>query len=90
MRTRRRFTAKRRDPKTLVSWILTRGTRLLTCRVDGGNRGSRFAVAVLPHWAATHTIVERFTAPAAALARHAGMVTDLRNAGWRLAAYADK
>ena len=57
----------------------------MTCRVDAAGR--TFSVAVLPHWDVTRAIVENFAGAANALARHAGVVSSLRDAGWRVVSY---
>jgi hypothetical protein len=74
-------------PKTIVSWQCAKGPHALTCRVEADGRTSSFSVAVLPHWDLTRAIVERFSGPARALARHAGVISSLREAGWRVVSY---
>jgi hypothetical protein len=71
--------------KTVISWQFAKGARALTCRVDAAGRA--FSVAVLPHWDVTRAIVEHVAGPANALARHAGLVSSLRDAGWRVVSY---
>ena len=73
--------------KTVISWQFAKGTRALTCRVDAAGRTPSFSVAVLPHWDVTRAIVEYVAGPANALARHAGVVSSLRDAGWRVVSY---
>jgi hypothetical protein len=74
-------------PKTVISWQFAKGARALTCRVEAAGRTPSFAVAVLPHWNLKGAIVERFSGPARALAHHAGLVSNLRDAGWRVVSY---
>lgn len=59
----------------------------MTCRVDAAGRTPSFSVAVLPHWDVTRAIVEHVAGPAIALARHASVVSSLRDAGWRVVSY---
>jgi hypothetical protein len=74
-------------PKTVISWQFAKGARALTCRVDAAGLTQSFSVAVLPHWDVTRAIVEDVAGPAKALARHASVVSSLRDAGWRVVSY---
>jgi len=71
----------------VISWQFAKGARALTCRVDAAGLTPSFSVAVLPHWDLTRAIVEPVAGPAHALARHAGVVSRLRDAGWRVVSY---
>jgi hypothetical protein len=77
--------AKSSRLKTVISWQFAKGARALTCQVDAAGR--TFFVAVLPHWDVTRAIVEHVAGPANAFARHAGLVSSLRDAGWRVVSY---
>lgn len=74
-------------PKTVISWQFAKGARALTCRVDAAGRASSFSVAVLPHWDVTRAMVEHVVGVANALARHALVVSSLRDAGWRVVSH---
>ena len=54
----------------------------MTCAVEAGRDRSSYNVYVLPHWNLSLATVERFTAPASALRRHAEIASQLRQAGW--------
>ncbi|HEY6359088.1 MAG TPA: hypothetical protein VIX35_12630 [Vicinamibacterales bacterium] len=74
-------------PKTVISWQFAKGAQALTCRVDAAGRARSFSVAVLPHWDVTRAAVEHVVGVANALARHACVVSSLRDAGWRVVSH---
>jgi hypothetical protein len=80
----------RRDPEAndpILRWQFARGDRHLTCMVNRADEPSAYEVATVPLWDVRKAAVETFDTPAAAFHRHAAIAADLREAGWRLAAY---
>jgi hypothetical protein len=73
---------------SMVRWQFQRGTHTLTCRVEPIGTQA-YDVITLPHWDMNGAAVERFEAPKEALQRHAMIAAQLRDAGWKLAAYTD-
>jgi hypothetical protein len=76
-----------REIASIVRWQFARGGRRLTCLVNAAPVSSSYEVATVPMWDVGHAAVETFDSPAAALHRHAAIASDLRDAGWTLAAY---
>jgi hypothetical protein len=72
---------------TLLRWIFERGNQRLTCRVDRRPGDQAFTLSLLPHSDAGVGIAETFTSAWSAFRRHAMIASDLRRAGWTLAAY---
>jgi hypothetical protein len=72
---------------TLVRWEFARGAERLTCQVDRETDSGDFALAIVPHRRLQWTSIEKFRAVAAALRRHASVVSQLRASGWKLVAY---
>jgi hypothetical protein len=71
----------------IVQWQLQRGPRSVTCRIDSAGSTPAYEVATIPHWDVTRAIVEVFGDLGPALRRHAAIAAELREAGWRVAAY---
>lgn len=70
----------------LLRWIFQRGNQRLTCRIDQQPE-TGFTLSLVPHSPRSIGIAETFTSAWSALQRHATIATELRGAGWRLAAY---
>lgn len=70
----------------VVQWEFERENFHLVCGVRSAP-ASAYEVATVPLWDGGHTAVETFDNPRAALTRHAAIVSDLREAGWAVAAY---
>ena len=81
----------KRRIESVVRWELTRGTERLICQVDQEpNRGGGsdvFTVILVSYRHLQRASIERFQAAAAALRRHAMLVSRLRAEGWTLAGY---
>jgi hypothetical protein len=71
----------------MVRWEFMRGRDRLTCQVDREPGTGHFAFAIVPHRRLQWTSIEMFKAVAAALRRHASVVSQLRASGWKLVAY---
>lgn len=71
----------------MVRWELMRGRDRVTCQVDREPGTGRFAFAIVPHRRLQWTSIETYKAVAAALGRHASVVSQLRASGWKLVAY---
>jgi hypothetical protein len=76
-----------REPRRLLRWIFQRGHHRLTCRVDQRPGDHTFTLALLPHASGAIGIAETFGSAWSAFRRHAIIASELRRAGWRLAAY---
>ena len=70
----------------LLRWIFQRGNQRLTCRIDQQPEMG-FTLSLVPHSPRAIGIAETFTSAWSALQRHAMIATELRGAGWTLAAY---
>ena len=57
------------------------------CAIHAKLDASSYEVATVPLWNVERTAVETFASPSEALRRHAAIAADLRDAGWRVAAY---
>jgi hypothetical protein len=77
---------KTHDRRRLLRWIFQRGNQRLTCRVDQ-QPGTGFTLSLLPDSPAAFGIAETFTSAWSAFRRHAMIASELRGAGWTLAAY---
>ena len=76
-----------RPSRRLLRWIFQRGNQRLTCRVDQRAGDHTFTLSLVPHSATGAGIAETFTSAWSALRRHAIIASELRRAGWTLAAY---
>jgi hypothetical protein len=72
--------------RRLLRWIFQRGNQRLTCRIDQRPE-TGFTLSLVPHSPRSIGIAETFTSAWSALQRHAMIATELRGAGWTLAAY---
>jgi hypothetical protein len=72
---------------TMVRWELMRGHDRVTCQVDRDPGTGEFAFAIVPHRRVQWASIETYRAVAAALRRHASVVSQLRASGWKLVAY---
>jgi hypothetical protein len=69
----------------LLRWILCRRGRVLMCQLE--RAGDRYRVSVLPYGQSKTRFEELFDAGVAAFARHAELVTGLRDRGWTTLGY---
>ena len=76
-----------RQPRRLLRWIFQRGNQRLTCRVDQRPGDHAFTLSLVPDSNIAHGIAETFTSAWSAFRRHAIIASELRRAGWTLAAY---
>ena len=76
-------------PHRLLRWIFRRGDHVLVCRVDQQTDDSTFTLSLAPSANVAAGIAETFTSAWSAFRRHAMIASELRRAGWRLAAYTD-
>ena len=72
--------------RRLLRWIFQRGNQRLTCRVDQ-QPGTGFTMSLVSHSSSAIGIAETFTSAWSAFQRHAMIASELRGAGWTLAAY---
>ena len=72
--------------RRLLRWIFQRGNQRLTCRIDQQPE-TGFTLSLVTHSPRSIGIAETFTSAWSALQRHAMIATELRGAGWTLAAY---
>jgi len=72
------------DPSCALRWLLTRGHDKITCEIHVTPERA-FEVGFFPHWDLSQAVLARFDHPTAALARHADVVRQLRDAGWTVA-----
>jgi hypothetical protein len=71
----------------VVRWDFARNHQHVVCTILAKPAESLFEVAVVPLWDIGRAAVEHFTSATAALRRHAAIASELRDAGWRVAAY---
>ena len=68
-------------PAAMLHWVPRRDTSAITCQLDV--RGDhRYELCVVPHWDPAAAVIERFSAPTAALLRHAEVASLFREQGW--------
>jgi hypothetical protein len=84
-----RMRTSKSNPRSrrLLRWIFERGTQRLTCGVDQRPGDQTFTLSVVPSSTTGAGIAETFTSAWSALRRHAMIASELRRAGWTLAAY---
>ena len=68
----------------MVRWIFERNGSAITCEIEM-TAERRCDVAIIPHWDAAASIVERFDGPMSAMARHAMLAKALLEDGWTVA-----
>ena len=83
----RRRTAEQSQPQRLLRWIFRRGNHLLVCRVDQRADDQTYTLSLAPGANVAPGIAETFTSAWSAFRRHAMIASELRRAGWTLAAY---
>jgi hypothetical protein len=71
----------------LVRWDFARDRQHVMCTVQRRRSDSFYEVAIVPLWNIGCAAIETFTTATAALRRHAMIAAELRDAGWRVAAY---
>jgi len=84
---RMRTSRTNRPSRRLLRWIFERGSQQLTCRVDQRPGDETFTLSLVPTSTTGVGIAETFTSAWSALRRHAMIASELRRAGWTLAAY---
>lgn len=65
----------------ILHWVLERDAKTITCQLDTRDDHS-YELCVVPHWAPSSAVIERFEGPRAALLRHAEVASRLRDKGW--------
>jgi len=65
----------------IVRWIFERNGNAITCEIDM-KEGRTCDVALIPHWDAAASVVERFDGPRRAIERHAELAVALLDDGW--------
>jgi hypothetical protein len=73
----------------VLQWCFSRGSDVITCAVEVRLGDLAYNVLTIPHWDPLAGVIERFAGPAAALQRHAAIARELRDGGWRVAAYTE-
>jgi hypothetical protein len=76
-----------RKGSPLVRWDFARNRKHVMCSVQRRPSDSFYEVAIVPLWNIGYAAIETFTTARAALRRHAAIASELRDAGWRVAAY---
>jgi len=71
----------------LIRWDFARNRQHLMCTVQRRPADSFYDVAIVPLWNIGSAAIETFTTATGALRRHATIASELRDAGWRIAAY---
>ena len=71
----------------LLRWIFQRDNQTLTCQVDRRPGAGSYTLSLVPHSNTTAEIAETFNTAWSAFRRHAMIASELRRAGWTLAAY---
>ena len=71
----------------LIRWHFARNNQHVMCTIQGRPTESLYELAIVPLWDIGRSVVETFTSATAALRRHAAIAAELRDAGWRVAAY---
>jgi hypothetical protein len=75
------------DSRRMLRWTLYRGTNAVTCQIDRTHSDGSYTVSVVPHQDLAAAAIETYDASVAAFQRHAAIVSKLRRAGWKMAAY---
>lgn len=75
------------DSRRLLRWVLYRGEEAITCQIDRTLADGSYAVSVVPHQNLTAAAIETYDASIPAFQRHAAIVSELRQTGWKMAAY---
>ena len=78
-----------KNRNVVLCWEFTRGDERVTCQIARDPRTGTFGVALVTLKDLRRASVETFHAAAAAFRRHATLASDLRGAGWKLAAYTE-
>jgi hypothetical protein len=83
------MTTERRNRMSiaLIRWDFARDHRHVMCTIQGTPSDSLYELAIVPLWDIGRSAIETFTTATAALRRHAAIAAELRDAGWRVAAY---
>jgi hypothetical protein len=81
--------ATRANPLMVLCWEFTRGDERISCQIARDPRTGTFGVALVTLKDLRRASVDTFHAAAAAFRRHATLASDLRGAGWKLAAYTE-
>ena len=75
------------DSRRLLRWVLYRGEEAITCQIDRTLTDGSYAVSVVPHQNLTAAAIETYDTSIPAFQRHAAIVSELRQTGWKMAAY---
>ena len=71
----------------LLRWIFQRGNQTLTCQVDQRPGDGTYTLELVSQSNVVAGIAETFNSACSAFRRHAIIASELRGAGWTLAAY---
>ena len=75
------------DSRRLLRWVLCRGEEAITCQIDRTLADGSYAVSVVPHRDLAAAAIETYETSMPAFQRHAAIVSELRQTGWKMAAY---
>jgi hypothetical protein len=75
------------DSRRLLRWVLCRGEEAITCQIDRTLADGSYAVSVVPHRHLAAAAIETYETSVPAFQRHAAIVSELRQTGWKMAAY---
>ena len=71
---------------SFLRWEFARRHQHVMCAIRAAST-SCWEVATIPLWDVSGTAIETFSTASEALRRHAAIAADLRDNGWRMAAY---
>jgi hypothetical protein len=71
----------------MLRWVLYRGEDVVTCQIDRTLADGSYSVSVVPHGDLAAAAIETYDASVPAFQRHAAIISELRQTGWRMAAY---
>ena len=75
------------DSRRLLRWVLCRGEEAITCQIDRALADGSYAVSVVPHRDLAAAAIETYETSMPAFQRHAAIVSELRQTGWKMASY---
>ena len=75
------------DSRRLLRWVLCRGEEAITCQIDRTLADGSYAVSVVPHRDLAAAAIETYETSMPAFQRHAAIVSELRQTGWKMSAY---
>jgi hypothetical protein len=83
------MTAERgnRRNTAFIRWDFARNHQHVMCTIQGRPAESLYELAIVPLWDIGRAAIETFNTATEALRRHAAIAAELRDAGWKVAAY---